>query len=794
MENLVENYNYDNSIFEFREKARLEFVQKFPLENLKNLKLEEYTGYGNKETFTYGLEFKEIAMGIKGGNAGKFGIYLNKEDKYVFGKGKNSQILDYNDAALEFEKVKISIIDSLEKTKEDKYEEINIEACPIWDIVLLKILFIYYPEKFLPIGDYSTLKLIAMEFKINDELRALNYISENAYINKQIRKNPIFKDWNYDKLGSFLWENYSTGKNDFYIIGSMYDKNYMFDKMMENQCVSIGWNDDLDFSEIYGKDSKIIDSFIDENVTNSSAKSAFKKFLKIKEGDMIAVKKSGSPRGSEGYLSIVGIAKVVERNGNVYEYKNDELVHRINVEFIDAPIFKELNIGGYGSTIHWLNKNNKAEHIYKIFKTKNEIIQNEIKEVLKMKKSLNKILYGPPGTGKTFNIIYEALEILEGNRYDGESERDLAIKKYEEFVNKGQIVFTTFHQSYGYEEFIEGYKAQLDGSFKLEDGIFKKLCKTEYKLAGYNWSGYEVFKEDNRFYYIRRKESTIDLVFEKKDIHELLGLVKSGKLSIEDIKKSESFKIIPELNMEKYIINGYPNIIANMIIKLLEDNNDNALPKVIIIDEINRGNISKIFGELITLVEKDKRLGEENQLEVILPYSQEKFGIPNNVYILGTMNTSDRSISLIDVALRRRFEFQEILPDPNLLDTDIEGVNVRELLRKMNARIEYLFDRDHTIGHAYFINDTCVEDLIFTIQNKIIPLLQEYFYEDWEKIALVLGGAGEKAEYSSFFLYKENMDFKSLFKGNNEDYEENTIKYSLVDNPEVDALVNIYKD
>ena len=200
-------------------------------------------------------------------------------------------------------------------------------------------LFYYFFNLVCPCAFNAYIKNLEKSLKsANIQVKEDKYHHLEAKIKPSFKKNPIFKDWNYDKLGSFLWENYSTGKNDFYIIGSMYDKNYMFDKMMENQCVSIGWNDDLDFSEIYGKDSKIIDSFIDENVTNSSAKSAFKKFLKIKEGDMIAVKKSGSPRGSEGYLSIVGIAKVVERNGNVYEYKNDELVHRINVEFIDADI------------------------------------------------------------------------------------------------------------------------------------------------------------------------------------------------------------------------------------------------------------------------------------------------------------------------------------------------------------------------------------------------------------------------------------------------------------------------
>ena len=315
-------------------------------------------------------------------------------------------------------------------------------------------------------------------------------------------------------------------------------------------------------------------------------------------------------------------------------------------------------------------------------KDKNKSDENESSEldenINNLDFPLNQILYGPAGTGKTYVTISKALQIVvpEWWSEDLERSRSTIVEQYKVLVDEGKISFVTFHQSYGYEDFIEGIKVKrVEGqlNYDVESGVFKNICERAKNNPNENY--------------------------------------------------------------------------------------------VLIIDEINRGNVSKIFGELITLIEESKREGKSEELEgleVTLPYSNEPFSVPNNLYIIGTMNSSDRSLTSVDIALRRRFEFIEMMPKPDVLSgIDIEGVSVQAILETMNKRIKVLLDRDHCIGHAYFtslIEEPSLELLMTIFEKRIIPLLQEYFFDDWTKINLVLGENG--------MVYTINLD-SSLFPSMN---------------------------
>lgn len=323
----------------------------------------------------------------------------------------------------------------------------------------------------------------------------------------------------------------------------------------------------------------------------------------------------------------------------------------------------------------------------------------------------------------------------------------------------GQVVFTTFHQSFSYEDFVEGLRAEpAEGQlqFRVVDGIFKRVCKS--RPAAQSFAVGEVISS-----YVVRRASDEVVELEKKNsrhlpvpmslLEQLAHLVEAGRISVDDIRNKQVFEKVPGTTLEPYLVNGYANVLAPCVERLLSKSDEDDRqppPRVLIIDEINRGNVSRIFGELITLIEPSKRLGMAEEIRVTLPYSKESFGVPANVHVIATMNTADRSLVGMDIALRRRFEFKELTPKPELLDDIfIESLPMGALLRAMNDRIEVLLDRDHRIGHAYFLplqTEPSVDQLSFVFKAKIMPLLQEYFFDDWERIRWVLNDHQKPAE------------------------------------------------
>ena len=448
-----------------------------------------------------------------------------------------------------------------------------------------------------------------------------------------------------------------------------------------------------------------------------------------------------------------------------------------------------------------------------------------------MTEATNTILYGPPGTGKTYETARRAVLLCDGQAPESRVE---LMARYEQLRAEQRITFITFHQSYGYEEFVEGLRPRMDTNsrqvvYDVVPGAFRRACdsarllqlvkpglggkplhdRTIWKMGlGVMGSpeGAKVFqycienncvllgwgkdvdftdcgdanaireklvadepninKLESQVSYVQAFKNELaagDIVVVAKGnsqfraIGEVIGEYEFAedapfhqKRSVKWLAVYEAGRPVEELYAKQFTLPALyklhpPSINLDNLQKLVSTKGDStSRPHVFVVDEINRANISKVFGELITLLEPDKREGSPNALSVKLPYSGDDFSIPANLHVVGTMNTADRSIALLDTALRRRFDFEELMPDPGTLKGRVvEGVDLASLLTSLNERIELIYDRDHTIGHAFFLGVTTLPELDLAFRRKVLPLLQEYFYENWSKVRRVLNDLGD---------------------------------------------------
>lgn len=409
---------------------------------------------------------------------------------------------------------------------------------------------------------------------------------------------------------------------------------------------------------------------------------------------------------------------------------------------------------------------------------------------------LNQILYGPPGTGKTWNTVARSVAIVEGKDVETvEKERkdqpDEVKRRFDLAREAGQVAMVTFHQNYAYEDFVEGIRPTVEDAsaegvgYVLRPGVFREMVeraaqnlRTSQTAEKDAWTSQEVVQ--GFLEWIRRETASsgakrlgkgaggrdilVSGVYESRD-GDIAGVQLGGTTNQKLFRRvlDRDYRAFRDGGITEYTEIGrtrpgsstwhgqavYFFELLKMVRKYHKDvwrrperKTTERRNFVLILDEINRGNIARIFGELITLVEESRRIGRRDETKVTLPYSGDEFGVPENLYLVGTMNTADRSIALLDTALRRRFEFVEMMPDSSLLDREVAEVDLGSLLDAMNGRIRFLRDREHQIGHTYFLEVSDLEGLRKVFQDRILPLLQEYFYDDWAKIEAVLGNNG----------------------------------------------------
>ena len=862
-------FNLPQENIDKRETGRLTFISKFPLNTIKDLSIDQYVQGTDENSFCYWLEFKKILFGIGGGNASKFGVYKAKDGNYYSSYGKNKKQLTGEELEVFFSNIKSGILQALQYTSNDQIDKIKTIDIPLWNMVLQKILSVYYPDKFITIGASDVLIECARDIKLSGvELKAENSIEINYECKKALSSLTEYKDWSYEEIGTFIWETYlDDSKRDYYILGSKYGNNNdedIFPEMLAREAIAIGFASSIDLEEYYFKNHSEITDYLKEKGEEPKSYNALKYFLTLKVGDRIAVKADGSPKGKKGFLSVIGIAEVIEKDGEIYRHDPNGLGHLINVKFIKAPVYKEFDLGGYGRTIHKLSK---PDHIDLIFKNDykildmnsilkdhreeftnwltikygedsgtsssyakaidilSQILSNELfkttddnyleslyKDLIKEQRNqegkyfhsdapsygsngfysasiksyreflkainrtesivkdddmnfpLNTILYGPPGTGKTYNTILRAAQIIENRVIDSYDE---ALQVFKANLHD-KIEFITFHQNYSYEDFIQGLRPDTENdnqlTFERKDGVFKEIADkalknlTESEKPQLSKRPFEeVF---NQFINPLVEGEIEEIEVKMKKVSYFITAISNKSI---DFRKASggtahtlSIGTLKKMYLAESVleIQGLASYYSPLLAELLKLGKDSSGKKeqikrqdyVIIIDEINRANISRVFGELITLIEPDKRSHGAIPLEARLP-SGDPFIVPSNLFIIGTMNTADKSIALLDIALRRRFEFESMYPKYEIENQEIYDV---EILKKINKQIIKSKGHDFQIGHAYFMGDN--KDLLQRMNKKVIPLLLEYYMNDEKEVKGILNSAGLIIEENSWPL------------------------------------------
>ena len=813
----VQNQKEKNNQLKNKElyKLKEDFLKEWPIDRLKSMTLEEYTNL-DKTSFCYSLESKTTAIGsIWGGSSYKFGVFKrrdteseNHDGEKTMSDGDYGWYGKYGSTREEaFSKVKETIIEIATLSQNntlDSIEDIDFGFSTKW-----KIAFLYSDFHLINIFNIKALKTCANYLGYESE--ASTYLALNKYILSQkgdedyydfsIRIWAVFDNKNSNAEAYEKWLKSKNKKNS----GKVNSYMRALDLLTNHFKIDIYNEDDIDVLE---------DLYSDLNLHQK------------------------------------------EINGKYYFEKA-----------------KSYGMGGFYSAAvasYIEFSNNKG------VKIKNE--ESEPLKILDMEKEidLNQIFFGPPGTGKTYHTINEAIKIADPVFYEIHKDDRHQLKarfKLLSLTNDnesvGQIGFTTFHQSFSYEDFIEGIKPNepKDGDeflkYEIQEGVFKKICR----LADDSLNAVTVDKEslislsaeeyEKAYFYKMSLGNTQDesgneiyeyciendcisigfgnqLDFTGKDEKELRSFGNDNDLDSFSIQAMNLFSNY--LKTGNYVVISYGNKYVRAVGKVTGDyeyRDDSELPNnldykhfrsvewiftyekisaneiynknlsqqtiykldkknikqeffvkekklsthklpknpknfVLIVDEINRGNVSSIFGELITLIEKDKRAGAAEELSVTLPYSKETFTVPQNVYIIGTMNTADRSIEALDTALRRRFSFREMPPKHNLIGSvgglkstngKLDDIDVVKILETINNRIEKLIDKDHKIGHSYFLNISSKQDLKDTFRDKVIPLLEEYFFGDFGKISLVLGSSFISKESKADVSFATSNDY-----------------------------------